>query len=336
MKRLTLKLATLYADLVQSATFSTVLPGSVFTQTINGRVYLYATEKHGATRVQRYLGPVDAPDAIARADDIRRAGADAKVRRKTVSMLKRAGVPAPTLAMGRLMEGIANAGLFRNGIVLVGTGAYQVYSPVVEAALSHAALSTQDADLAAASLAVTSEVKGQSLLDVLKRTDPTFIAQPNLNPRDPPRRFRSAAGFEVDVVTRYRTRADEERAVVIPGLQCSAQPLRYLDYLIADPVSAVALYGSCVPVVVPQAARYAVHKLIVAQVRATASAKRRKDLVPAKELIEVLSVSEPHAIDDAIANARTRGAKWKTNIDRSLKELGLDSFAAAKSRKLPK
>lgn len=329
MTRLPLNIATLYADLVQSVTFSTIPPGSVFTQTISGKTYLYATEKHGATRVQRYLGPADTPEVVARAADIRRAAADARVRRKTVSMLKRSGVPAPTLAMGRLMEAIANAGLFRNGLVLVGTGAYQVYPPVVGTVLSHAALTTQDADLAAASLAVASDVEGQSLLEVLKRADPTFVPQPSLDPRHPPRRFRSAAGFEVDVLTRYRTRADEERAVAIPGLQCSAQPLRYLEYLIADPISTVALYGSGVPVVVPQPARYAVHKLILAQVRVGAAAKRRKDLAQAKELIEALGLGDPYAIDDAITNARRRGAKWKTHIDYSLRELGLGAFTTA-------
>jgi hypothetical protein len=53
MKRLPLNIQTLYADLAQSVSFSTTLPGSVFTQTIRGKVYLYATEKHGATRVHR-------------------------------------------------------------------------------------------------------------------------------------------------------------------------------------------------------------------------------------------------------------------------------------------
>jgi len=61
---------------------------------------------------------------LRRAEEIRRAAQDARLRRSTVSMLKRSGVPAPTLAMGRLMEAVANAGLFRKGLILVGTGAY--------------------------------------------------------------------------------------------------------------------------------------------------------------------------------------------------------------------
>jgi hypothetical protein len=318
MKHLPLTAQTLYADLLQSVTFSTTLPGSVFTQTIRGKPYLYAAEKHGAARITRYLGRADDPETTTRADGIRRAAQDAKTRRTTVSMLKRAGVPAPTIAMGRVLEAVANAGLFRNGIVLVGTGAYQVYSAVVGVALSPAALTTRDADLAATSLAVTSDVEGESLLDVLKRADPTFVPQPSLD------WFRSAAGLEVDVRTRHRKGADEERAVIMPGLQCSAQPLRYLEFLIADPISAVALYGPGVPVTVPQPARFAIHKLIVAQVRPEASVKRGKDLAQAKELIAALGAADPRSVADAFANARRRGAKWKTHLDRSLREIDLD------------
>jgi hypothetical protein len=324
MKPLPLNVQTLYADLAQSVTFSTTLPGSVFTQTIRGKDYLYSAEKHGAVRKTRYLGLAEDPETTERAQNIRRAAQDAKARRTAVSMLKRSGIPAPTITMGRVLEAIAKAGLFNNGMVLVGTAAYQVYPAVVGAVLSPAALTTQDADLAAASLAIASDIEGESLLDVLKRADPTFVPQPGLDPRTPPRRFRSAAGLEVDVVTRHRTRADEERAAIIPGLRCSAQLLRYLEFLIADPIPAVALYGAGVPVTVPQPARYAVHKLIVAQVRNEASGKRGKDLAQARELIAALNTADPHALKDAIADARRRGAKWKTHLDRSLREIGLD------------
>jgi hypothetical protein len=324
MKPLSLNVQTLYADLSQSVAFSTTLPGSVFTQTIRGKPYLYAAEKHGAARIMRYLGLAEDPETTERAQNIRRAAQDAKGRRTTVSMLKRAGVPAPTIALGRLLEAIAKAGLFNNGIVLVGTAAYQIYPAVVGAALSTAALTTQDADLAVASLAVATDIQGESLLDVVKRADPSFVPQPTLDPRTPAWRFRSAAGLEIEVVTRHRTRADEDHPVVIPGLRCSAQPLRYLEFLIADPIPAVALYGAGVPVTVPQPARYAVHKLIVARLRHQASAKREKDLIQAKELIAALDAAYPGAVTDALAIARQRGRKWKAAVDRSLREIGLD------------
>lgn len=324
MQPLSLNIQTLYADLAQSITFSATSPASVFIQTIRGKPYLYAAEKHGAVRITRYLGLAEDPETTERAENIRRAAQDAKGRRTTVSMLKRAGLPAPTIAMGRLLEAIAKAGLFNNGIVLVGTAAYQIYPAIVGAALSTSALTTQDADLAVTSLAVATDIQGESLLDVIKRADPSFIPQPTLDSRTPPWRFRSTAGLEIEVVTRHRTRMDDERAVIIPGLQCSAQPLRYLEFLIADPIPAVALYGAGVPLMVPQPARYAVHKLIVAQLRRQGSAKRGKDLVQAKELIAALDTGYPGAVKDALTDARQRGRKWKAAVDRSLREIGLD------------
>ena len=66
MKPLPLNVQTLYADLTQSVTFSTTPPGSVFTQTIRGKPYLYAAEKHGAVRITRYLGLAEDPETTER------------------------------------------------------------------------------------------------------------------------------------------------------------------------------------------------------------------------------------------------------------------------------
>jgi hypothetical protein len=321
MRRIPLNLQTFYADLVQSATFSEELHGSISRRTVKGAIYLYVTEKHGAERRQVYLGPANDDATIEKADQLRRAAQDAKQRRSTVSLLKRSGLPGPTLETGRLLEAVANVRLFRNGMVLVGTAAYQTYAPVVGFMLAGAALTTQDADLAAASLAVQSDADGANLLDILKRADPSFIAAPMLNRKALPKRFRSSSGFDVDVITRYRTRADDENGVPVPGLGCSAQPLRYLEFLIEDPIDLVALYNSGVTIRVPQPARYAVHKLIVAQERQPGNPKRRKDLMQAESLLAALKDTDPTALDDAFANARERGPKWRTHIDASLGEL---------------
>jgi hypothetical protein len=93
--------------------------------------------------------------------------------------------------------------------------------------------------------------------------------------------------------------------------------------LFQEPVTAVALYGAGVEVAVPQPARYAVHKLIVAQVRIETSIKHRKDLAQAKELIAVLNENDPHRFSDALEDARRRGSKWRSLISRSLSEIGL-------------
>ncbi len=54
------------------------------------------------------------------------------------------------------------------------------------------------------------------------------------------------------------------KPVPMPALGgAAAIPLRFLDYLIHEPIRAVLLHGAGVPVLVPSPERYAIHKLIV-------------------------------------------------------------------------
>lgn len=322
MEQLSLSLQTLYADMLQSAAFSSTVPASVYVQSVGGKKYHYAREKHGAKRLERYLGPAEDPNVLARVEDLRAANVEAKRRRSTISILKRAAIPAPSLAMGRVLEAIANAGLFSSGLLLVGTAAYQVYSPLLGVRLSLGATLTHDVDLAVLSLVAAASSPQDSLLGLLHRADPTFTPQASLERRALPSRFRSRTGLQVNLVTQIRKRADETRSVPLPALAASAQSLRYLDYLMQDPVSAVALYGSGVRVSVPQPARYAVHKLIVAQVRSDMRNKRAKDLEQARELLEALRVVDAGAFEEALEDARARGPRWKKAVNASLNAIG--------------
>jgi hypothetical protein len=103
----------------------------------------------------------------------------------------------------------------------------------------------------------------------------------------------------------------------------SAQPLRYLDFLIHEPVWSVILHRGGVPVRVPQPARYAVHKLIVSTLRPDRSrAKSDKDLIQASTLIEALSARRSFELGEALHMAESSGPKWKAAIDRAI--TGLD------------
>ncbi len=239
-----------------------------------------------------------------------------------MSLLRGQNIPGPTPALGRVLEALADAGLFRE-TVLVGTAAYQCYSPVVGAALPSAALMTQDADLAMASLALAAEEGEDSLETILKRADKTFAPVPGLDPRKPPSRFRSGTGFLVDLLTPQLRRSDDN-PMPLDRLKAGAVPMQHLGWLIETPVPAAALHGAGVPVRIPAPARYAAHKLIVAQKRGDI-AKRKKDLLQAGALIEALRSSDPWAIADAVAEACAQGRDgWRRPLERSLKELKIE------------
>ena len=310
----------MYADLAQNVRNSSLAHGSVTTRKRNGKSYLYVVSKDGSARVERYIGPADDPNTQHEADELRNAAKLAKALRATVSTLKRARIPAPTLVLGRILEVIANAGLFERGIVLVGTAAYQTYAPMLGVYLPSSLLTTNDVDFSLAEF-VGSE-PAQDIEAILKRADPTFA--PNWKSRDKlPSMFRSANGFTVDLLTRYGR--GRKSPVQFESLNCAAEALSFQEYLTQDTIESVALYGTGVLVRVPTPERFAVHKLIVAQKRKkNQAAKRRKDLRQAQELIDVFLETDPDLLQDTLDDARDRGRIWKSAINASLRELGRD------------
>jgi hypothetical protein len=98
----------------------------------------------------------------------------------------------------------------------------------------------------------------------------------------------------------------------------SADPLRFLDFLIREPVRTMLLHRSGVPVVVPDPSRYAVHKLIVASRRHTdgqGPAKREKDVRQAALLFEALQQTRRSADLALVYNeAWERGPAWQEGI----------------------
>ena len=197
MRPIPLNLMTLYADLAQNIDLLDATPGSIATKK---RKYVYVTRKDGSARVERYLGVADDPaveDEVAR---IRQAAEHAKALRNTVTMLKQGRIAAPSLVLGRILEVLANAGLFKRGMTLVGTAAYQTYSCVLGAYLPSSALMTNDIDLSVAEFVASDEE--EDIESILKRADPTF--KPHWGAEDRlPRVFRSSNGFSVDILTRY-------------------------------------------------------------------------------------------------------------------------------------
>ncbi|AGH49286.1 hypothetical protein G432_07805 [Sphingomonas sp. MM-1] len=313
-------LQTLFAELLQQAE-TTDPAGSVYERTRDGITYLYAKLPVGTTRVDRFLGRADDAAAVALAEAMRQGAAQARERRSLVAMLKRGGLAGPDRRLGAALDAIAYAGLFRGGAVLVGTAAYMMSGPLVGHLLPAPTLMTGDLDLATASLALSADPP-ERMEAILRRADPSFQAIMPLDPGNPASRFRSGDGYLVDLVTPQRSRADPNPKP-LKALEAGAAPLQHLAWLIADPVASVALWGAGIPVTIPQPARFAVHKLILAQRREGAHRlKRAKDLAQAQALMAALQRFDPFLLEDALDSARAMGkAGWADPIDRSLKEI---------------
>jgi hypothetical protein len=319
---LTPSVLTLYAELLQQLETAPEA-GSVYRRTTDHGEYIYAKIPVGAGRIDRFIGKAGDPEAEAKSLSLQQGSGLASQRRGLIAMLRKARLATPDRPMGTVLDALSQAGLFQAGAVLVGTAAYLMSEPFVGRRLPSPTLMTGDVDVAAANLALASDPP-ERFEDILHRADPTFTGLPQLDPQAPASRYRSASGYLVDVLTPVRTRHDTN-PVVLRKLDSGAAPLSHLAWLIEDAVQAAALWGSGVLVRIPQPARFAVHKLILAQRRNPSNRiKRTKDLAQAKALVEALLVHDRYALEDALADARAKGRKgWAEPIEQSVAEAGI-------------
>jgi hypothetical protein len=311
---------TLYAQLFELALaheleliggFAT---GLAVARTVRGRAYLYWQIRDLSGRLRQiYLGP----EADPKARELREALAAYKERRASIVQdLQR--LTAAYVASGgprhlgphfRVVDALARAGVFRAGVVLVGSHAFVSIGAALGVSWSAEDAATADVDLCRDEF-VTVALTESDPIDVpgvLHKIDPTFFLVPELDLKSPSTSIASRkAGVKVDLLTTAKTpRDDRPRKVASLGL--AAQPLRYMDYLARDDVQRGLFLGPHAVIVnVPDAGRYALHKLAIAERRGhgAASIKAQKDRRQAAALIDVLAEAQPGVLDAAARAVR--------------------------------
>jgi hypothetical protein len=145
------------------------------------------------------------------------------------------------------------------------------------------------------------------MLAALRTSDPRFVAVPGFDWREPSTSFKvRGRDLRVDFLTPAGSRGNR-KIVVLPHLGIAAQPLTGLDYLITGTVDAAAIAGSGVLVNVPAPGRFALHKLWVAAERPVSeSAKAKKDMRQATQMLELLIEDRPGEIAKAYAALASR------------------------------
>ncbi len=306
-------------------------------KTVKGKLFwYYQGYVPGQGQRERYVGPDSDPAVVARVKAFEVAKSSAKERRTLMASLVATGLTAPDRLAGDVLEAIERAGFFRLRGVLVGTMAFQTYAGLLGVVLpSGVTASTEDLDLAQyRSISVAVEDKTDNILESLQAVDPTFRTIAPLNNTDCPCRFCNAGHFMVEFLTPNRGSDDHQRSLVgMPALDgASAEPLRFLDFLIHNPVRAVVLHKAGIPVMVPAPERYAVHKLLLAERRNTDHTnqhKVRKDIAQAEVLIEALVAARRGTeLGEAWIEAWQRGPTWRTLLTRALARMAPESRAA--------
>jgi hypothetical protein len=333
LRRFPVTVQSTYADLVSRLEADSVREagGTPVRRQRRGRYFWYSVQRVGDRTLERYLGP-DTPDVRALVVEARRVREDAsareRARRPLVRMCREAGLPTPDVQTGKMLRTLAICGFFRLRGVLVGTHALRCYPALLGVDIPEAHGLTEDIDIAAFhSVSVALDDKADPPLVQAIRSIGNFSARPNLH--DSPTAWRDpASGSELEILTPNQG-GEREAPLELPAFGVHAKPLRFLDFLIHAPVRAAALYRSGVLVNVPQPARYAVHKLIVATRRdPSAQAKVRKDTDQAAALIRVLAEDRPDELEDAFAAAVERGPAWRRQLERGARRLPADARAA--------
>ena len=319
---------TLYAELLDRCTtgsFEAEFPlnGSFVRVRVKDRNYWYfqqGTRDASGKQPRKYVGP-DTPEVEQLIANHGHAKNDYRERRHLAASLRRAGFQSPPDGVGAVLQALSSAGIFRVRAVVVGTTAYQAYGPMLGIRLPHAALQTGDLDIAqfsAVSVAISKDEQTPPLLDILRQADPSFRAVPHTAAPTVAASYVSEQGFRVEVLTESRG-PERDSPPRLPSIGTHAQPLRFLDFLIRDEVPAVILYDAGVLVNVPAPARYALHKLIVAQRRTKGTPKIDKDIQQAASLIDVLAQRRPADLREAWQEAVGRGPKWRELLTRGLR-----------------
>lgn len=332
MQRIDQATQTVFADLnqrVQDATFDEDFPenGSFAKRTIKGKEYWYYSgyDPLSGLKTRKYVGPASDTAIVSRVEQFDRVKIALKTRLEAVRMLRAAGFPSPDGITGALVEKIAKAGFFRLRGVLVGTVAFQTY-PGLIAARPERHLQTGDIDLAqdyGISIALAESI--EPILGEIKEIDPTFREVPHSADSRRSTAFVNAKGYKVEFLVPNRGSDDNSgKPVVMPALGAAAQPLRFLDFLIRNPVRSVLLHAGGVSVSVPAPERYAIHKLIVAT-RRRDKEKRAKDIGQSGFLIEAMSALHAIEIADAWIEAWQRGPKWQESLTQGKAMLPADT-----------
>jgi hypothetical protein len=289
-----------------------------------GKAYWYAVRRVGTQMRFFYIGE-DKDETRARIKRIDELRATAKQRQaersRLVRLLRAEGMTPTDRATGSILSAMAEAGTFRLGGTIVGTNAFRLYEGELGMRLPLGGMAnTGDIDIAQfekLSVALEDQVNpGLAETFSALKFDP-------LPALDPGRTWRWAQGGSGQLVEFLTPAFGEETIRDLPALGVNAQALNYLNFLIAEPIHAAAIYRSGVLVQVPRPERYAIHKLIVADRRrdGAGSLKASKDREQAAFLIEAMAEDRPGDLSRAYSTAMDVGQRWREHIANSLKRM---------------
>lgn len=219
-----------------------------------------------------------------------------------VSALRKLAFQVADKRTARVLVELHNRGVFEAGLALVGTLGYMAW--LNELGAIAVAGRTLDIDLARRQpLRLGAPLP---FLATLKATGLPFVAVPGLPSTEPSTSVKlpGVQGLRIDVLAPGKKLG---ATVKTPELQWAAQAVPFYDYLLDAPEPGAMLAGGhCIPIRLPQAARFVWHKLYSCTQRRGFPEKAAKDRQQALVLGAVLADTDSLALRLAFANAPAR------------------------------
>ncbi|WP_162434998.1 GSU2403 family nucleotidyltransferase fold protein [Pseudoxanthomonas koreensis] len=313
--------AARHADLHRSVAS---LNGSFQSKTIKGKRYWYFAYRDALDRKVRqiYVGPDSAQLELLKARAAEPPGTG--IPRMAAAALAH-GCASITPKHFRIIRQIGDAGFFRAGGLLVGSHAFVALGNLLGVHWIQPT-HTLDIDFAhagrgniAVALPADVDVDPRTAIESLEMG---FL--PSLGLGGAPS-GTYVSPVEPDLRLDFLTPLRRNDAVVeAPNLKVSLQPLRFLDFLLEQPAHAALLSGQGAVVVnVPDPARFAVHKMIVAGERPVSERpKANKDLAQAAALVEcMLDQGYADRLQEATDEVQARGPGWRSRFGKAMERL---------------
>ena len=298
-KALTLLFAELEATATEQREAFLGSPGNL-TQRTNAsgtKFWVHRYSDAVGRRQETYLGTTEDQAVIARLEPLRKRIEEANATIARVRVLARAGFATVDRKTYSTLASLHNHGLFRAGAVLIGS---QAFGALLNAlGVKTVPYATEDVDIARSEALALPEIP--ALIDMLRETGIEFFEVPALNRRQHPTSFKEGGRSRLKIDLLVPSPGEGYPTIPVPELKAHAKGLPYLRYLLTDSQEVPVLSPHGVVLVrVPVPERYAIHKLIVSQLRSKSSSKPGKDLRQAATLIEALIERFPGAVEDAL------------------------------------
>jgi hypothetical protein len=281
----------------------------------------------GKKREVYVAGPEGNPVADEKALALNTRIAEAAGAIASIRLLGRNGYTIADAKAQATLAVLHNLGFFGAGGVLVGSHAFGAL--LNKLGVRAAPYATEDVDIARHESLALPKLTRQ-FIDVLKDSGIDFVAVPGLPSSKPATSYKEKgrSRFHVDILVPSRNKAFP--VVPVPELKAHAQGLPYLDYLLGDTyMTALIAREGIAAIRIPSAERFALHKLMVSQLRTARDAKADRDLSQAAVLLAVLAEKHPGAIEDAAAAMPRSGRRYLKRASMALRSHLRSSYVRA-------